>query len=181
MADPQTMAEGWECLLHACCQHLYGTRADALSPAVRAPLKLIDVEADKARRDERRRALQSESVAEGHATLLTVLLRLTPALPALRGVLGSLGFEGASLRAFGATALPPSLARAVTEARNRELKLHLRRLMPPEVCPAPKGSLVAEGEGSRLWLVPPPLSAMPPRALKLLNAIGGASPRMYML
>jgi hypothetical protein len=105
--------------------------------------------------------LQSESVAEGHATLLTVLLRLTPALPALRGVLGSLGFEGASLRAFGATALPPSLARAVAEARSRELKLHLRRLMPPEVCPAPKGSLVAEGEGSRLWLVPPPLSAMP--------------------
>ena len=58
MAEPQTVRDGWEALLHASCQHLHGTRADAMSPAARVVLKVSDLETDRLRRDERRRALQ---------------------------------------------------------------------------------------------------------------------------
>ena len=60
----RTVREGWERLLHETTAHLYGTRTDALAPYVRTPLRPQEVDADRPRRDERRRAMATGTAAE---------------------------------------------------------------------------------------------------------------------
>ena len=149
-AERSTVREGWENLLHAVCQHLYGTRAAALNPNTPASVKLSEADAERSRREERRKALQTNGFDE-RALLLEYLVRLSPN--------ESLGLH---------VRVPPSSknAREMLILRQRELKAHLRRLMPAEACPK-------EGEGQRRWLTPRPPheGGTPPAVQHLLSGV----------
>ena len=172
----RTVREGWERLLHETTAHLYGTRTDALAPYVRTPLRPQEVDADRPRRDERRRAMATGTAAE-RAMLLEYLWRLCPvATPLLHAERGA-AFDGAGAAFAGGAGAPqlhPTTARKVAEMRYQELKMHLRWLMPASVCPAGKGGATLEGEGVTAWLLPPQGATLPSHAQRLLGGIPAA-------
>ena len=113
-----SVREGWEELLHACCQHMYGTRVDALSPAVRVALKPPDLESTEMRtpREHRRRAMQTGHTTE-RVVLLYYLCRLCPTSMVSDGV-GTYAIGG-GLSTGGAVwpILSPVAARKVSQMR----------------------------------------------------------------
>ena len=181
LAEPRTVRDGWESLLQAAGAFLYGTRADVLSPAVRTAIKPADLDADKARHDDRRRALLAHSSADKRIAL-EFAARLCPPLPTLLDVGGPLGMPAAAMDgAFLHATLHHLVARRVSEARVRELKALLLRLLPAEAFPTSKRAENAQAEGDRLWISPLPLPLMPEPAKILVQDIGPACESSRML
>ena len=153
-AEPMpSVRDGWEELLHLASQHLYGTRGASLNPlSTLPPLKPSEQDMEKAKREERRKALQTNTPGE-KSLIFEYLLRLCP--PAT--IINELGERDDPHQ-------PAAMTKSMREkqlARHKEIKGHLRRLLPTEAAPR-------DGEGHRLWLVPMPQDTLPKEARSLL-------------
>ena len=69
-----------------------------------------------------------------------------------------------------------SQSRSPSTAERTPLSPQLRRLMPAEACPGPRGAPSAEGEGCRAWVVPgcTESAALSARRDELLQPLGAA-------